>query len=68
VHGLFIALIIEAVHTSETSVYFNETTWRYVPEGCLLHTDRRENLKPHVLLGQVIVVQLVKKFPAIYET
>jgi hypothetical protein len=22
--------------TSETSVYFNDTTWRYIPEGCHL--------------------------------
>jgi hypothetical protein len=27
---------MEAVRTSETSVYFNETTWRYIPEGCYL--------------------------------
>jgi hypothetical protein len=25
--------MMEAVCTSETSVYFNETTWRYIPEG-----------------------------------
>jgi hypothetical protein len=31
-----ISLIMEAVRTSETSVYFNETTWRYIPEGCYL--------------------------------
>jgi hypothetical protein len=24
--------MMEAVRTSETSVYFNETTWRYIPE------------------------------------
>jgi hypothetical protein len=23
----------------------NETTWRYIPQGCRLHTHRRENLK-----------------------
>jgi hypothetical protein len=28
-----IALMIEAVRTSETSVYSYETTWRYIPEG-----------------------------------
>jgi hypothetical protein len=31
--------------TSETSVYFNETTWCYILEGCHLHTRRRKNLK-----------------------
>jgi hypothetical protein len=33
----FIALTIKAVSTSETSVYFNQTTRRYIPEGCHLH-------------------------------
>jgi hypothetical protein len=37
-----IALMIEAVRISETSVYFNETTRRY---SCYRHTRRRENLK-----------------------
>jgi hypothetical protein len=27
-----LTLIMEAVRTSETSVYFNETTWRYISE------------------------------------
>jgi hypothetical protein len=31
--------MIEAVRISETSAYFNETTRRYIPEGCLLHED-----------------------------
>jgi hypothetical protein len=29
---LFIALMMKAAHTSETSVYFNVTTRRYKPE------------------------------------
>jgi DNA-directed RNA polymerase subunit E'/Rpb7 len=29
---------VEAVRTSETSVYFNETTRRYIPEGCNVRT------------------------------
>jgi hypothetical protein len=29
-----IVLVMEAVCTSETTVYFNETTLRYIPEGC----------------------------------
>jgi hypothetical protein len=32
----FITMMMEAVRTSETSVYFNETTRRYIPEGCHL--------------------------------
>jgi hypothetical protein len=35
-----IALMMEAVHTSETSVYFNETTRRYTPEGCNFELHR----------------------------
>jgi hypothetical protein len=27
----------DAVRISETSLYFNETTWCYIPEGCHLH-------------------------------
>jgi hypothetical protein len=41
----FISLMMETVRTPETSVFFNETTWFYIPEGCHLHTRRRENLK-----------------------
>jgi hypothetical protein len=33
----FISLMMEAVRTSETSVYSNETTRRYVPEGSHLN-------------------------------
>jgi hypothetical protein len=36
-HSLFIALMMEAVCTSETSVYYNENTWRYIPQGSNLH-------------------------------
>jgi hypothetical protein len=40
-------LMMEAVRTSETSVYSNETTWRYIPEDSHFHTRRRKNLKSH---------------------
>jgi hypothetical protein len=40
-------MVMEAVRTSETSVCFNDTTRRYIPEGCHFHTRRRENLKSH---------------------
>jgi hypothetical protein len=39
--------MMEAVRTSETSIYFNQTTWRYIPESCRLYARRRENLKSH---------------------
>jgi hypothetical protein len=40
-----LALMMEAVRTSETSVNFNVITWHYIPEDSKLHTCRRENLK-----------------------
>jgi hypothetical protein len=36
VRAASIAMMMEAVHTSEISVYFNETTWRYIPEDSKL--------------------------------
>jgi hypothetical protein len=36
---MIIALMTEAVCASETSVHFNVTTWRYVPEDSKLHSD-----------------------------
>jgi hypothetical protein len=33
------------IRTSYTSVDFNGTTPRYIPQGCYLHTRRHENLK-----------------------
>jgi hypothetical protein len=41
-----IALMMEEVCISETSVNF-QATRRVIPEGCNLHTIRRENLKSH---------------------
>jgi hypothetical protein len=46
---------MEAVHTSETSVYSSATTRRYIPEGSHLHTRRRENLKSHILLIVLLI-------------
>jgi hypothetical protein len=48
--SIVIALMMEAVSTSKTSVNFYETTWRKMPEESHLHTRRRENLKSHCLL------------------
>jgi hypothetical protein len=46
-HHQVIVLMMEAVRTSETLVYSNETTRRYIPDDSKLHTSRRENLKSH---------------------
>jgi hypothetical protein len=35
---LFVTLMMEAVSTCETSIYFKKTTRRYILEGCYLHT------------------------------
>jgi hypothetical protein len=50
-----IILMMEAVRTSETSVNFNVTTLRYIPEDSKLHFRRRESLKSHTLLVFVSV-------------
>jgi hypothetical protein len=46
-----IALMMEAVITSETSVNFYQNTRRNNPEDGHLHTRRRENLKSHLTLA-----------------
>jgi hypothetical protein len=51
IHSSFIALMMEAVRTSETPVNFNVTTRRYIPEDSKLQTRRRENLKSHTKYG-----------------
>jgi hypothetical protein len=43
-----IALMMEAVSTSETSVNFYQATRRNIEEDIHLHTRRRENLKSHL--------------------
>jgi hypothetical protein len=40
-----LALVMEAVRTSETLVNFYQTTRRYNPEDSHLRTHRSENLK-----------------------
>jgi hypothetical protein len=42
-----IALMMEAVSTSETSVSIHQTTRRNIPENSHLHIRRCENLKSH---------------------
>jgi hypothetical protein len=46
---------VEAVRISETSVHFNESIYRCIPENSSkLHTRRRENLKPNK--SRVIII------------
>jgi hypothetical protein len=42
-----IALLMEAVRTSETSVDIQLITWQYTPKDFEFLTRRRENLKSH---------------------
>jgi len=57
-----IALMMETVHTSETSVYSNETTRSNIAEDSHLHTRRLENHISHVgfyiLRGNQVHVRL----------
>jgi hypothetical protein len=41
--------MIEATYSSETSVDFQQTTRRYIPEDETLRNYRYENLKPYFL-------------------
>jgi hypothetical protein len=42
---MMIALMMEAVMTSETLANSHQSTRRYNPEGSHIHTHHRENLK-----------------------
>jgi hypothetical protein len=42
-----LALMMEAASTFETSVSFDQTIRRNIPEESRLHTRRRKNLKSH---------------------
>jgi hypothetical protein len=43
------AVTVVAVHISETSVYFNETTQHYITYSCHVPTYLGESLKSHVV-------------------
>jgi hypothetical protein len=44
-----VALMMEAISTSETWVNFYQTARRNIPEDSYLHTRRQENLKSNLL-------------------
>jgi hypothetical protein len=46
--GLFLDPEMEAMSSSETSVDFQRTTWRYIPKESTLHSHRCENLKSYI--------------------
>jgi hypothetical protein len=56
------ALKMEAMCSSETSVGFQQTTRRYIPEDNILHNHRCENLKSYVR-NDVLDVHLTELDP-----
>jgi hypothetical protein len=60
-----IALVMEAVFASETSVSIYLTTWQYIPEDYKLHTRHHENLKSHILnlYGRLFYVAFNDSYP-----
>jgi hypothetical protein len=47
-YSAFIALMMGAVRTYETSVYFNETTLRYIPED--LSSSKQVKIKMNYII------------------
>jgi hypothetical protein len=46
-----VALMMEAVHTSEMLVYFNESTRHYIPEGCHLLNPWKLEFVARIFIG-----------------
>jgi hypothetical protein len=55
---LIIALMMETVCTSETSVYSYETTLRYIPEGSNLQVHLSLRKDEHMLTRRIPMQQL----------
>jgi glutamate/tyrosine decarboxylase-like PLP-dependent enzyme len=62
--SIIIALMMEEVLTSETSVNLNVTARRYIPEDSKLHTRRRENLNSRRRVGWQVDKSVSEKHTA----
>jgi hypothetical protein len=51
-----ITLMLEAVRTSETSVYYNETTWHNIPEGSNLQVKANFKTISHTLYNYLTML------------
>jgi hypothetical protein len=54
------AALMKALRTSETSVYFIETTRRYIPQSHNLHNRGREKLISHQYMLLIITHRYIK--------
>jgi hypothetical protein len=51
-------LKIEATYSSETSVEFHRTTWRYIPQDRTVHNDRCGTIKTLNISFQNVIIAL----------
>jgi hypothetical protein len=64
-HMTITSLTMEAICTSETSVYFNETTRRYIPEGCRLimsHNSSRNSVRLMIMSPRITFSHSLPQF------